>query len=152
MAQSAGHWIKAKSIVQATKKDSRIARRDSTKARWMSMNINSNKNCTMTRPLKHLGVGEPVLIAAKDNKWKPAKIASVSNTGPHSYNIVTLQGHYCHTILSYNTIIQYYHTILSYNTIIQYYHTILSYNTIIQYYHTILSYNTITGIENIQGI
>ena len=47
------------------------------------------------KPLKSLNVGDSVLMTSKDGRWKPAKVTSISQTAPRSYNIVTPQGqHY----------------------------------------------------------
>ena len=45
------------------------------------------------KPLKQLKTGDSVLVSAKDGKWKPAKVTSLNERGPRSYNIVTPQGH-----------------------------------------------------------
>ena len=46
--------------------------------------------------MKTLTQGDSVMMATKDGKWRPAKVTSVSQSGPRSYDIVTPQGqHYC---------------------------------------------------------
>jgi len=46
--------------------------------------------------LKGLAMGDSVMMMTKDGKWKPAKVVSINQTAPHSYNIVTTQGQqYC---------------------------------------------------------
>ena len=46
--------------------------------------------------MKTLTQGDSVMMATKDGKWRPAKVPSVSQSGPRSYDIVTPQGqHYC---------------------------------------------------------
>ena len=44
------------------------------------------------KPLKSLNMGDSVLMTTKDGKWKPAKVTSINQTGPCSYNIVIPQG------------------------------------------------------------
>ena len=47
------------------------------------------------KPLKSLSVGDSVLMTSKDGRWRPAKVTSISQIAPRSYNIVTPQGqHY----------------------------------------------------------
>ena len=48
-----------------------------------------------TKPLKQLKTGDSILVSAKDDKWKPAKVTGINENGPCSYSIVTPQGqHY----------------------------------------------------------
>ena len=42
--------------------------------------------------LKGLTKGDSVIMTTKDGKWKPAKVISIDQTAPRSYNIVTTQG------------------------------------------------------------
>ena len=44
------------------------------------------------KPLNSLSVGDSVLMTSKDGRWRPAKVTSISQTAPRSYNIVTPQG------------------------------------------------------------
>ena len=46
------------------------------------------------KPLKSLKIGDSVLMTSKDGTWKPAKVTSISQRAPCSYNIVTPQGQY----------------------------------------------------------
>ena len=46
------------------------------------------------KPLKSLKIGDSVLMTSKDGTWKPAKVTSISQRAPRSYNIVTPQGQY----------------------------------------------------------
>ena len=47
------------------------------------------------KPLKSLNAGDSVLMRSKDGRWKPAKVTSINQTAPRSYNIMTPQGqHY----------------------------------------------------------
>jgi len=43
------------------------------------------------KPLKILGKGDTVMMTTKDGKWKPARVNSINQSGPRSYNIVTPQ-------------------------------------------------------------
>ena len=42
--------------------------------------------------MKSLSVGDSVRMTSKDGRWRPAKVTSISQTAPCSYNIVTPQG------------------------------------------------------------
>ena len=45
----------------------------------------------MLNCLKLLDKGDTVMMTMKDGKWKPAKVTSINQTGPRSYNIVMPQ-------------------------------------------------------------
>ena len=42
--------------------------------------------------MKSLSVDDSVRMTSKDGRWRPAKVTSISQTAPRSYNIVTPQG------------------------------------------------------------